>query len=317
MKNEDNPKLLWTPDSDFVENSNLKHYMDWLKNQKSLQFTEYQTLWQWSVDQPEPFWESLWQYFNIESHSDYTSVLSGTQMPHYEWFVGASLNFAEHVFHKSSDERPAIIFKQEGQQLQQISWKELSNQVLGLQNYLKNEVDLRPGDRVVGYLPNAPEAIVALLAVVSLGGVWSSCSPDFGVSSVIDRFAQVEPKVFIAADGYAYGGKSFDKSKVVEEVTRSLTTVDKVIIIPYLGDGRVEIETTESIIWPEALLDQSGQLEFVPVSFSHPMWVLYSSGTTGIPKAITHSQGGILMEHLKYLTFHNNVKEGDRCFWYT
>jgi len=317
MENSEQPKLLWTPTEDFKTNSNLSHYMQWLSEQGYPTFNNYQDLWEWSVKDLEGFWESLWKYFDIKSYTNYSSVLEGPKMPHYKWFNGATLNFAEHVFRQANNDRPAIIFKQEGHAVEEISWNELKGKVRGLQKYLRETVGIEPGDRVVGYLPNSPEAMIGFLAVSSLGGVWSSCSPDFGVSSVIDRFAQVEPKVFITADGYQYGGKSFDKTEVVTEVVRALPTLHRVIVIPYLNKQRTEIKVDNAIFWEEAIHDQEGELEFTPVPFNHPMWVLYSSGTTGIPKAITQSQGGILLEHLKYLTFHNNIKEGDRCFWFT
>jgi len=317
MENSDKPKLLWTPDQEFTENSNLRKYMKWLSDNGYPVFSEYHELWKWSVEHIEDFWKSLWDYFEIKSYAPYEKILEGNQMPHFDWFKGAKLNFAEHALRNASDDRPAIIFKQEGHDVQEISWEELKEKVRALQKYLKEEIGLEAGDRVVGFVPNSPEAMIGFLATASIGGVWSSCSPDFGISSVIDRFAQVEPKVFIAADGYEYGGKSFSKVDVVKEVAKALPSVKKVIVIPYLDKLDSNVRLDNSVLWDETTYDGSGELEFTPVDFSHPMWVLYSSGTTGIPKAITQSQGGILLEHLKYLTFHNNVKKGDRCFWYT
>jgi len=317
MSIEETPKLLWTPTESFKNESNLNSFISWLNNNKNKHFEDYDDLWKWSVNDLEGFWKSIWEYFEIESSNDYRSVMEGNEMPHYKWFQGAKLNFAQHVFRKKSDDRPAIIFKQEGQDVEEVSWQDLESRVRGFQNYLKNQVGIEPGDRVVGFLPNSPEAMISFLAVNSLGGVWSSCSPDFGVSSVIDRFAQVEPKIFIAADGYSYGGKSHDKLEVVKEVSNALPTVERVIIVPYLHKTFTDIKLSHSVLWDETLVDNKGDIEFTAVNFDHPIWILYSSGTTGIPKAITHSTGGILLEHLKYLTFHNNVKEGDRCFWFT
>ncbi len=305
-------KLLWTPTDVFKEESNLSHYMAWLAENEGMVFENYQQLWSWSVDKPGDFWGSLWNYFDIIFEGKYSTVLQGSKMPHYRWFQGSRLNYAEHIFRNENDSRPAIIHKREGKDIEQISWKELRSKVAALQAFLLKS-GVSAGDRVVGYLTNTPEATISLLAANSIGAVWSSCSPDFGVSSVIDRFAQVSPKVLIAVNGYQYGGKVYDQTDVVKEVISALPTVEKVILIDIVG--ATPIESTAP--WEEIVTTAASKLEFVRVPFEHPMWILYSSGTTGIPKAITHSQGGILMEHLKYLYFHNNVKKGDRCFWYT
>lgn len=305
-------KLLWTPTDVFKEESNLSHYMAWLADNEGMVFENYQQLWSWSVDKPGEFWESLWNYFDIIFEGEYSTVLQGSKMPHYRWFQGSRLNYAEHIFRNENDSRPAIIHKREGKDIEQISWKELRSKVAALQAFLLKS-GVSAGDRVVGYLTNTPEATISLLAANSIGAVWSSCSPDFGVSSVVDRFAQVSPKVLIAVNGYQYGGKVFDKTDVVKEVISALPTVEKVILIDIIGASPIE----GTAPWEEIVTTTASKLEFIRVPFEHPMWILYSSGTTGIPKAITHSQGGILMEHLKYLYFHNNVKKGDRCFWYT
>ncbi|MCG8385012.1 MAG: acetoacetate--CoA ligase [Cytophagales bacterium] len=305
-------KLLWTPTDVFKEESNLSHYMAWLADNEGMVFENYQQLWSWSVDKPGEFWGSLWNYFDIIFEGEYSTVLQGSKMPHYRWFQGSRLNYAEHIFRNENDSRPAIIHKREGKDIEQISWKELRSKVAALQAFLLKS-GVSAGDRVVGYLTNTPEATISLLAANSIGAVWSSCSPDFGVSSVVDRFAQVSPKVLIAVNGYQYGGKVFDKTDVVKEVISALPTVEKVILIDIIGASPIE----GTAPWEEIVTTTASKLEFIRVPFEHPMWILYSSGTTGIPKAITHSQGGILMEHLKYLYFHNNVKKGDRCFWYT
>lgn len=306
-------KLLWSPSTDFKGQSNLTHYMEWLADQKNLHFSDYDGLWQWSVDQPEVFWTSIFEYFNISYSGNLDASLLGDKMPFYKWFPNAQISYAEHIFKHINEANPAIIYKTEGTKLKQLSWVELERQVAALRYYLKHEAGIEKGDRVVGYLTNTPESVISFLAVNSLGAVWSSCSPDFGVSSVIDRFSQVTPKVFIAVNGYSYGGKYFDKTDTVHEVATALTSVKKVVII----NTREESFESNFDNWEDVLANSNHTLEFTRVNFNDPIWVLYSSGTTGKPKAITHSQGGILLEHLKYLTFHNNIKKGERCFWYT
>lgn len=307
------PKLLWKPDQDTIENANLTRYLKWLEKEGIGNFDNYQDLWEWSVNNIEDFWESLWKYFSIKSYSQYDAVLKGDKMPFYNWFPGATLNFAEHVFLQYNDNNPALIYKKEDAPLLEISWKQLKQQVANFRHYLKN-TGVTKGDRVVAYLPNCPQAVIGFLAANSLGAIWSSCSPDFGTNSVIDRFAQIEPKILIAIDGYQYGGKKFSRFDVVEDLRKALPTLKDVVVIPHLSkDIATGATNWEKIVSSENAHD----IEFTPVEFEHPIWVLYSSGTTGIPKAITHGHGGILLEHLKYLTFHNDIKPGERCFWYT
>lgn len=313
---ESTPKIVWQPSGAFIKQANLTLYQNWLQQEKGLHFERYHNLWQWSVNEVAEFWESIWHYFNIIAHSPYQSVLNGTQMPDYQWFEGATLNYAEHIFRQQTDAYPAILFQSERQELTAISWKELYQQVASLAAYLK-QLGVTKGDRVVAYLPNIPEATVAFLATCSLGAIWSSCSPDFGVNSVIDRFQQIEPKVLITVDGYQYGGKAFDKLQAVNELIEQLPTVEKIICIPYLEKEINPDALPNAIFWQDVLALKAEKIEFEPVPFQHPIWILYSSGTTGIPKAITHSQGGVLLEHLKYLAFHNDVQPGERFFWFS
>ena len=310
------PPVLWTPSSSFRESSRLTHYLHWLRENKGLTFKNYASIWKWSTENLEDFWGSLWDYFSVKAHTPFRQVLKGEEMPGYEWFSGSTLNYAEHIFRARNDAHPAIIFQSERQPLIEISWEELERQVASMRFFLQS-VGVEKGDRVVAFLPNIPEATVAFLATCSLGAIWSSCSPDFGASSVLDRFRQIEPKVLIAVDGYQYGGKAFNKRDVVKELITELHTLQHVVFLPYLDPESSIQGIPKAVSWRDTFRADAPELAFEPVPFSHPIWVLYSSGTTGIPKAITHSQGGVLMEHLKYLNFHNDVHPGERFFWFS
>ncbi|MCB0531307.1 MAG: acetoacetate--CoA ligase [Lewinellaceae bacterium] len=313
------PALLWQADEKTRQNAHLQTYLTWLTKHHQRQFDNYAALWRWSVDEPAAFWETVWAYFSVINHAPYQDVLSGLQMPGARWFEGARLNYAEHIFRKANDANPAILFQNERQALTEISWKTLKQQTATLAQFLRN-AGIKPGDRIAAYLPNTPHAIVAVLAAMSIGAVWSSCSPDFGANSVADRFVQIEPKVLITVDGYTYGGKSFDKQETVQEICRLLPSLQTVIFIPYLNANAQPNGLPNAVFWDDVVNSGdsvSDQLEFESLPFEHPIWILYSSGTTGIPKAITHAHGGNLIEHLKYLHFHNDVHPGERFFWYS
>jgi acetoacetyl-CoA synthetase len=309
----DTPRLLWTPTSEWKKGANLTKYQDWLSKEKGLQFSDYHQLWKWSIENVADFWESLWQYFNILHDGRYEKVHSADPMPYVKWFEGTKINYAEHIFRMERNDQPAIVFKAENSEVKNISWQSLRADVSSLQDFFKTH-GIKQGDRVAGYLPCIPEASVALLATTSLGAIWSSCSPDFGTNAVIDRFAQIEPKILIAVDEYRYGGKIFDKTSVIEELVKAMPSLECVIIISKKNKPQLQ---KASSLWRDVMNRNADKLEFVRVDFNHPMWILYSSGTTGLPKAIQHSQGGILLEQLKYGTFHNDFKPGERCFWYT
>lgn len=306
--------LLWEPTDEFKRQSNLVHYMTWLKTNRNLEFKDYDSLWKWSVNDLELFWETLWDYFEIKSSTPYLRVLSSRRMPGVKWFEGARLNYTEHVFRNRVHNQPAIIAKSEVRPLETITWKELENRVASFAAGLKG-LGVDVGDRVVAYIPNITEATVAFLACASIGAIWSSCSPDFGSPTVIDRFKQINPKVFIAVDGYRYGGKDFNRTETVKEIRSAIPSIEKTILVPYLSNEE-KIENT--VTWEEFVKEYEGtRLDFAQVPFDHPLWVLFSSGTTGLPKAIVQGHGGILLEHLKQCMFHIDLKEGSRFFWFT
>lgn len=310
--------VIWRPPDRFQQESNLKRYIDWLKEERNLSFKDYEELWEWSVTDLEGFWESLWFFFNIRASRPYTKILKNTVMPGAEWFSGAELNYAEHVFSNHDIHGPAIVHASELRALSTLSWQELKEQVASFAAALKS-MGIEPGDRVVAYMPNIPEAIIAFLATASIGAIWSSSSPDFGSLSVINRFEQVEPTVLIAVDGYRYQGKDYDRLEVVQEIQRAIPTLKRTVIVPYLsGRNYDSLPLQKTLLWHELIQTYSGsELSFTHVPFSHPLWILYSSGTTGLPKAIVQGHGGILLEHLKFETLHLDVKPGDRFFWFT
>jgi acetoacetyl-CoA synthetase len=307
--------VLWKPSDEQIDNANLTRYLNWLKAQKGLEFDGYHSLWDWSVNEIEDFWQSLWEFFQIKTSTPYSRVLSERIMPGAKWFSGAELNYAEHVFRNMSPERPALIFQSEIQPLMEISWDELHRKVSAVATTLRN-MGVQSGDRVVSYMPNIPQTIIAFLACASIGAIWSSCSPDFGTRSVTDRFNQIKPKVLFAVDGYQYGGRAFDSSSAIAELQQSLSSLERTVLVPYLKPDAGTQGMDRTMIWEE-LMSQGGDLVFEQVPFDHPIWVVYSSGTTGLPKALVHGHGGILLEFMKFLCLHVDLKPGDRFFWFS
>lgn len=307
-------KPLWTPDQMTVANANLTKYMSWL-SARGRSFDNYKRLWSWSVESPADFWQTLVEYFDIQFTGTSDRPITGSSMPHVKWFDGMKLSYAEHVFRMSTESHPALVYASERSPALSMSWSQLKSDVAALADFMKGE-GIAPGDRVAAYLPCVPEATIGLLAANLLGAVWASCSPDFGLQSVLDRFVQIQPRILIATANYVYGGKHFDRTDVIKQLATSIPSLTKVIIVSPDGTpGQLNGDLYSD--WHAALKNRNARLEFKRLDFSHPMWIVFSSGTTGLPKAITHSIGGILMEHLKYLTFHNDLHNGERLFWYT
>jgi acetoacetyl-CoA synthetase len=312
---EAGPDLLWAPSEEAIRGSNLHRYMDWLRAERGLDFGGYEALRCWSVEELEAFWASLWDYFEVQSDGTPEAVLAERRMPGARWFAGARLNYAERVFAGKEDEWLAILHASELRDVDAITWGDLRGRVAATAGGLRS-LGVGRGDRVVAYLPNLAEAVIGFLAAASIGAIWSSASPDFGAGSLIDRFAQIEPKVLIAVDGYRYGGKDFDRTDVVRQLQEAMPSLECTVLVSYLDLDPASL--SETIGWAD--LEAAGEgaaLEFDRVPFEHPLWVLYSSGTTGLPKAIVQSQGGILLEHLKVLNLQVDAQAGDRLFWFT
>jgi acetoacetyl-CoA synthetase len=311
-------ELLWTPSAEAIERSNLTAYTRWLESERALGFDgDYHALWRWSVERLEDFWRSIWDYFEVEASGDPTTVLADRSMPGARWFPDVELNYAEHIFRTGDEGAVAVRHQAEGGELGEITWGALRSRVAALAAGLR-ERGVGRGDRVVAYLPNSPYALIGFLAASSIGAVWSSCSPDFGVGSVVDRFAQIDPKLLIAVDGYTYNGRDFDRMDVVAELERAMPSLEATVLVDYLDPNADPGRLAKGVAWSEVESAGAGaELAFERVPFDHPLWVLYSSGTTGLPKAIVHGQGGILLEQLKKGHLHLDAQAGDRAFWFT
>jgi acetoacetyl-CoA synthetase len=296
------PPIVWTPSPERVASATITRYREWLNETRGLSLDDYADLWEWSVDELEDFWASIWEFFEVAASAPYERVLTTREMPEAEWFPGARLSYAEHVLRGRVEDDVAIRHASELRPLGEWTWGELRARAGAVAGALR-EAGVVAGDRVAAYLPNIPETVAAFLGCASIGATWSSCAPEFGVRSVVDRFAQIEPKVLLAVDGYRYGGTDFDRSETIAALERELPTLERTFVLPYLAGGDWELPPAE--------------LEFAQLPFDHPLWVLYSSGTTGLPKAIVHGQGGILLEHLKKLRLHLDARAGDRLFWFT
>ncbi|HEY1539863.1 MAG TPA: acetoacetate--CoA ligase [Solirubrobacteraceae bacterium] len=301
------PRVLWEPSAEFAQRSRMRAYMRWLAAERGVTAAGYEELWRWSVADIGAFWSSIVDYFDVRFHEPPRAVLGRREMPGAQWFSGATLSYPEHVLRDRDEAAVAIRHASELRPLTATTWGELRAASARIQAGLR-ALGVGHGDRVVAYMPNIPETVAAFLAVSGLGAIWSSCSPDFGARSVVDRFAQIEPKVLLAVDGYRYGGRDHDRGAVVDEIHEQV------------GGTLVRLGYLSGAGWQDGFLgpdDASPDLELAPVAFDHPLWVLYSSGTTGLPKPIVHGHGGILLEQLKKLNLHIDAHEGDRIFWFT
>ncbi len=311
--------LLWTPDPARVAGANLTAFTEWLAARRGLHFAGYDALWRWSVTDLAGFWQAVWDYFGVQASAPPTGTLGRRAMPGAQWFPGARLNYAENVLRRERPGIDALCYRGEAAPLTGLPWEELAGQVRILATRLR-ALGVKPGDRVVSVMPNIPATVIAMLATTSIGAIWAACSPDFGWRGVIDRFAQLSPKVLFCVDGYRYGGTEHDRTGEMAEITAGLPSLTQVVCVPQLSPAGSGPFLPGALGW-DALLDHravpAGEFAFEQVPFEYPLWILFSSGTTGLPKPIMHSHGGILVEQLKLQSFHMDLRAGDRMFFYT
>ncbi|HXS22312.1 MAG TPA: acetoacetate--CoA ligase [Steroidobacteraceae bacterium] len=310
--------LLWTPGPARVEHANITAFSRWLERECRLTFGHYMELWRWSVGDLESFWGALWDYLEVEASSSYSRVLGRRAMPGAEWFPGVRLNYAQNVLRRERPGGIALLHAGESRPLAAVTWPELARDVRILATQLR-ALGVQPGDRVVAWMPNIPQTVVAMLATTAIGAIWACCSPDFGERGALDRFAQLAPKVLFCIDGYRYGGKPFDRRAELERILTGLPGLQRVIYLPYLDPGAPP-PRSDVLPWAEVLDHppvEAGGFRFEQVPFEHPLWTLFSSGTTGLPKAIVHGHGGILLETQKNAIFHFDLHPGERLLFFT
>ena len=307
-------QALWQPSAEQIDNSHMRRFQQQLESNLNLSFGDYEQLHRWSIDSPEQFWEQLWHYTDIRSSQPYTSVLKhGDRFPGAQWFEGAKLNFAENLLRNRSD-KTAIVARLENGARRTLSYRELYTQVAQLAAALRS-AGVAAGDRVAGFMPNVPETIVAMLATSSIGAIWSSCSPDFGINGVMDRFGQIEPKVLFACDGYYYNGKTIDSTQRIGQICAKIDSIEQLVLVKVT---EAVTDIPQAMDYGDFLVkENTPKLQFEQLSFDHPLYIMYSSGTTGAPKCIVHGAGGTLLQQLKEQQLHSNLQPDDVLFYFT
>lgn len=315
-------ELLWSPRPEFAANSNLAQYQRWLADSRGINTPDYDSLWRWSVTDPDAFWRSIWDYFDVQHDGSARQAMDRRTMLGVQWFAGARVNYVEHLLrHEAVAADDEVVFHHlsETRALSAVTWLELGRQVRILATQLR-AMGVGPGDGVVSYMPNVPETAIAMMATAAIGAVWSSAAIEFGVKTVVERFAQIAPKVLFAADGYRFGGRDFSREAEVRRIVAELPSLEQVVWLPYLNPPALTPDLPLIVAWSQ-VMDRHpvpvGEFRFERVAHDHPLWVVFSSGTTGLPKAIVHSHIGVLLEHLKLMHFHLNLKPRSVMFFYS
>lgn len=306
-------QLLWTPSPDKVRSSRLAAYQTWLSEHKNIQTSSYHDLWRWSTTDLDGFWQSIWEHFEVLADGSSQPVLGERTMPNAQWFPNARLNYAEHIFRKSTPDCPALIARSEDTELREVSWAELEHDTSALAAKLR-ALGIERGDRVASYMPNRPETVVAFLACASIGAIWSSCAPDMGPTVVLDRLRQIEPKLLFATDSYSYNGKPHDRAPQVSELLGELPSVQYVVHVSGPMHSKRTLDWRGCLDWKDCVKDAAAP-RYERVPFAHPLWIVYSSGTTGLPKAMVHGHGGIVLTHLKTMALQHDLRPGDRLLF--